>query len=1072
MSDQLTLHTLGGLSVRHDQPLSFGQRKTSALLVYLACNPRPHPREVLAEMLWEDRTQSQSLSNLRVVLTDLRHTVAEHICVTREAVSVNTESDLWLDADAFETRLAAAGDDAAQLEDALALYRGDFLDGFYIDSQGFEDWTLLERERLRFRAMETLDRLIASHLDDGDHAGGIARATQLLRMDTLREKTYRQLMQLLALSGERAAALAQYETCCRMLREELGVTPTPDTVQLYERISAGTLVEARQPVLAAQPVAAEPVSYLPAGPRHNLPVQSTSFVGREDDVTAILDRLAEPDCRLLTLVGPGGMGKTRLALTVAERLVDGFADGVVFVPLAPLAAPDGIMPAIATALDLPAMDTHFHQTQVPAEQQVANFLREKTMLLVLDNCEHVLDGIMVVDRMLATAPDVTVLATSRELLTLGWEWLYEVHGLLRPECDETGDILDYSAIRLFVERGRRVQPAFRLADERAHVITICQLVEGMPLGIEIAAAWLRAMPCDAIAAELLDLESPQRHAPERHRSLRVVFDHTWRHLTALERDTLMRLSIFRGGFTREAAEAVAQSTLPRLATLVNKSLLHCDRTTRRYGMHELLRQYAAEPLESEPDQKRDLLSRYVDYYAAFLQELAPEFQRGRNKTVRADTDNLLNALDWAMRLERLPALTVFLKYLFEGLCLHPTQFTDKTRLDILEPLSAQLEAMPASTERDIALGLTLVSTACWINDVRGPLVEQIQPLLERGLTLLGQHAGLDELALAYFRAVWACSPRAEEMITYCEHSLALWQRLEDEVGIAMLLERMGSLYFRRLFEPQRASALFQQALDIAQQTDNPYRSFKCAANLGNIKMLEGDVLAGKTFYEDGLEYLKSADNAPMHVWEIHNNLAYSYLALNEPEAAERAIRQAFDGARTAGYPLFLPTVYDTWGDINYACGEFSAAQAHYEQALNIWAGYDAYGEERVFALFKLAFAVLAMDDTAGARAYLRQGLTLVTGSGLSGQSEAVPNGILCAALLYAVQREYSCALEWFGVTAACQSPNKNTWAEACLRTQLEAEFGPAAVAVAIERGKDRELFEVAREVLAELERST
>ncbi len=663
MSEQLTLNTLGGLSVQLDgQPVSFGQRKTPALLVYLACNPRPHPREVLAEMLWEDRTQSQSLANLRVVLTDLRHTVGEYVCVTRETVSVNTESAIWLDADAFEAQLKAADEDFTQLKDALELYRGDFLDGFYIDSQVYEDWALLERERLRFRAMEALDTLINSHLDGGDYTNGIARATQLLRMDTLREKTYRQLMQLLALSGERAAALAQYQTCCRVLREELGVTPTPDTVQLYERISAGTLVEVRQPFSAVQSAVAEPVSYIPPRPRHNLPVQATSFVGREDDMAAILDQLADPDCRLLTLVGPGGMGKTRLALAVAERVVDDYTDGVVFVPLAPVASAGGVVMAIATALQIP-----FSHGQESAGQILFNYLEQKQMLLVLDNFEHLLDGAELAHQLLSAARQVTLLVTSREVLGLSWEWLYEVHGLSQPDGIEAAALEQYDAIRLFIERARRANPGFRWSDELDNIARIARLVEGMPLGIEIAAAWLRMLPCEAIATELLDLNFAQRDIPQRHHSLRILFDHTWTQLPPPQQCVLRALSVFRGGFSREAAEYVAGASLPILVALVHKSLVHFNPASRRYGFHELLRQYAFEKLGTSADEHQAVLDRHGTFFAELLSARESRLYGGVQLDTLLDADNIWMAWDWALAGHDLTAVGLMWQALF-ALC--------------------------------------------------------------------------------------------------------------------------------------------------------------------------------------------------------------------------------------------------------------------------------------------------------------------------------------------------------------------------------------------------------------------
>ncbi|MBN1200539.1 MAG: protein kinase [Anaerolineae bacterium] len=249
MSEVLQIQTLGGLAIECDgQPVTgFDSRKVQALLVYLACTGRTHPREVLAEMLWEERGQAQSLANLRVALTSLRQTVGPFVSITRETVSIDPTSDVWLDAAVFEDQVDAAGSDVARLLDAIDLYQGDFLAGFYVDSTLFEEWATRERERLRLRGMDALDTLITSYLDQGDYQAGIARATQILDMDPLREETHRQLMELLWYSGQRGKALEQYDICRQLLAEELGVAPTTATTALYDRIQAGETPGAPQP---------------------------------------------------------------------------------------------------------------------------------------------------------------------------------------------------------------------------------------------------------------------------------------------------------------------------------------------------------------------------------------------------------------------------------------------------------------------------------------------------------------------------------------------------------------------------------------------------------------------------------------------------------------------------------------------------------------------------------------------------------------------------------------------------------------------------------------------------------
>jgi len=1059
VGDTLEIQSLGGLTIlRNGTAIAeFDQRKVPALLVYLACAERPQSREVLAELFWEDRPQSQSQSNLRVALSNLRKTVGPFVDITRDTAGM-TDDDWQVDAFTFEERLAHAGKDLALLEEAIALYRGDFLEGFYIDSHGFEDWALLERERLRFRAMEALDRLIDCHVSQRNYTGGIATATRLLHLDPLREKTHRQLMHLLALSGEREAALGQYDTCRRMLADEFSVQPAPETTTLFQRIRAGELVPV--PVVVAETYTEpEPAPALESHrPRHNLPAQPTSFVGREPDIAAIIEQLEATDCRLLTLVGPGGVGKTRLALAVAERLVDAFAHGAFFVPLAPLVSPEGIVSAIATAVGF-----QFYQSPDSTEQQLLNFLREKEMLLVLDNFEHLLDGASIVDRILAAAPGVTVLATSREPLTLGWEWLYEVGGMLHPDAGQVDDLEGYSAVRLFVERARRVQPGFRLADESAHVIRICQLVEGMPLGIEIAAAWLRLMPCEAIAAELLDLESLQRDTPERHASLRALFDQTWQRLPASEHMALMRLSVFQGGFSHEMAETVAQTTLPHLATLVNKSLLHCDRASRRYSLHELLRQYAAEQLERLPDERNLLLERFVTAYAAFLCEQAPDMLRGQVQAVRDERDNLQHA--WTLVVQSgdlLLAKRASLRYWFFSM--GPNDMV--TYEGDFERAAAALRALPPSTERDSTLGQVLVLQAKALRLAHSSQDVRIQPLLDEGLTLLRASGTVGELAFALRTAGEPVGYNASRDLAYLEESLALWQQLGNTLEVAGCLDLMGNVYNWHLLDLPRAKSLFEQALALFRQENSLRGVFLSLMNLGLVAMTEGRPLVARQLNEEALHVARTLDDKD-GIATILNNLVYCAVSLGDGEAAEQYAQQALDVERELGNPRGMITVSDTLGDVRYLRGDYAGARTVYRECLERVVNNHLPEEDKAMPFSKLGFTATAVGDYTEAGTCFRIALELAVAARVSW---LVLDTLLGVAWLYHRLGKGDRALELFGVPAAVAYHDKHEQDEARLHAELEAEFGLEAVAEAIARGKDLDLLEVAREVLAELEK--
>ena len=390
--------------------------------------------------------------------------------------------------------------------------------------------------------------------------------------------------------------------------------------------------------------------------RHNLPAELTPFIGRQSELAELAQQVNDPNCRLMTILAPGGMGKTRLALRCAGAQLENFPSGIFYVPLAPLrsseysalSVAEFVVAAIGNALNFP-----FSGEAEPG-QQLLDYLREKVMLLVIDNCEHLLEGVTFLSDILAHAPQVKILATSRERLQLSGETTFVLGGLDFPERP-TSDALAYGAIRLFVETARRVQTSFALSEDNLeHVIRICQLVDGMPLGIELAAGWSKLLPPREIAEEIsrdLDmLASQQSDLPPRLRSARTVFEYSWNRLTASERDAFMKLSIFRGGMTREAAQAVTGASLTTLSGLVDKSLLW-HKPDHRYEIHELLRQYAREHLESSGEMEA-AQDAHCLYYLGFLSEREADI-KGRRQLpaldeIEADFENVRAAWDWAL----------------------------------------------------------------------------------------------------------------------------------------------------------------------------------------------------------------------------------------------------------------------------------------------------------------------------------------------------------------------------------------------------------------------------------------
>ncbi|MCZ7570278.1 MAG: NB-ARC domain-containing protein [Ardenticatenaceae bacterium] len=402
------LRLFGAVQVeREGKPVrGFKSRKALAVLSYLALQARPVSRSHLADLFWGEKTEARGRANLSWVLHRLATLLPGCLQVDRHSVQFRPGPRFWLDTVAF-VDLVAQGEPAA-LAAAAELYRGEFLAGLELEGcPEFETWLVVQRESWHQRATRVLQELIAYHTGRGEYRAGLRWAMRLLALDPWREEAHRQVMWLLARTGQRGAALAQYESCRRVLAEEFGAEPSQETQALYERILVA------------------PVR------RHNLPLQPTSFVGREAELEALARRLADPGCRLVTIVGPGGIGKTRLAIQAAAQHFDAFLHGVTFVPLTPVSSPEHVIPAVAAALGC-----SFYGREEP-KVQLLKYLGAKELLLVLDNFEHLREGTDLIVDLLEGAPEVKLLVTSRERLNLRAEWLFAIEGLAYPTSSRT-----------------------------------------------------------------------------------------------------------------------------------------------------------------------------------------------------------------------------------------------------------------------------------------------------------------------------------------------------------------------------------------------------------------------------------------------------------------------------------------------------------------------------------------------------------------------------------------------------------------------------------------------------------
>lgn len=604
------------------EPVTVSRRKALALLAYLAVTQSAHSRDALAALLWPEQETSRAYALLRNALWLLNQTrLGEWVTSTRHMIGLRPGPDLWIDVVEFRRALspcrthshpgvALCERGAAQLEEVVNLCQDRLLAGFTVDdSRSYEEWQYSEADVLSEELMGALDSLVDYFEQAGQPERALGYAQRQLSAQPLHEPAHRRVMRLRAAMGDRAGALRQFDECVRLLQEELSIYPCGETAALAEAIRTATVnAPATRPPRPSPPV--------------SLPKFRTPFFGREGDVKHLIELLTREDCRVVTLTGVGGSGKTRLAVEAARCGAPRFSEGVVFVPLAAVESAALAPAAIAEALDA----SRSHGSGVGGASLLDDLveqLRGRSILLILDNVEHLGRDVRWLQA-LADIPDgPRFLVTSRQQLDIDSEWVYPLEGLAYPEGERPGeDLREFPAVRMFLQAAKRSDARFDPSQEELESIGgVCRLLQGLPLGIELAASWSRTMTCPAIAEEIARglgfLSAKKTLAPRRHRSLRAAFEGSWALLDHPGRAAFRALSVFRGGFSAEAAERVTSTSLPTIASLVGKSLVRRS-SSDRFEMLEIVRQFAEERLQVLPEERARLAASHTGYYLALL----------------------------------------------------------------------------------------------------------------------------------------------------------------------------------------------------------------------------------------------------------------------------------------------------------------------------------------------------------------------------------------------------------------------------------------------------------------------
>lgn len=990
---------------------------------------RPIPRDELAEVLWGEGLPPTWTAGLRGVVSRLRATLAgvgltgpDILRSHAGCYQLQLPADVVIDTEHVEALLASALKavvDAPQRAQEGAAEAANMASRQFLPGAGGE-WVERQQASLaavRVRALEVLAEAASAA---GDAGTAVAAAEQAIALAPLRESAHQLLMAALAGAGNRAAALRAYEDCRRLLVEELGVDPAPDTYDLYVRL----LRDAPSGAVGTPAVAT------------NLPPDRTSFVGREGEIDELRQLLASQ--RLVTLAGPGGVGKSRLAVRLARAVLPEHVDGVWLVELAGLADPSLVPQQVLSVLGLP------EALPATATDALARHLAERSVLLVLDNCEHLVDACAALaDAILRNPSPARILATSREPLGVPGETTWRVAPLAAPVPGEEADLDDLlrnDAARLFVDRARAAAPDLDLRPAAGDIAHICARLEGIPLAIELAAARTRVLSPAQIAGRLDDhlqlLVGGPRAAPGRHQTLRAAIDWSFKALPPEQRSVFTTLSVFAGGCDLDAAEAVCgecrDGVVDALAALVDKSLVAIDRRgpRQRYRMLETLRQYAAERLAASEDvasARRRHLMWAVELVERGETKLQGEEQAAWLHMLDDEHDNLRAALDWAAedgRIEEGLRLAAGLVRFWE---IRGHLGQGRARLEAFASAAGGSPAMRAKAltaaavlaqrQGDIAGARRSYQESLVVQRARrdrigeatalhglanlavseGDLVtgsslfeENLAIARELGATRM-EAASLMNLGVvahaAFMRGHGDTKRAGSEAHEYYRQSLAAYEAMGDRYGQALALENLGTLTRLHFRDPEGARQLHEQSLVIRRELGDRLGIADSARYIALLAIGLGEIATARQLHEERLAIERELNNAG-HVAEALTDLGE--IALIEARLTDAgpyleealALYEAFNDRQS------LMRVLTHLGELSRRQGDHARSRSVLDRCLALTHELDNRHTE-AWTLTQLARLGRAEGDLAGALSRAREALAIAEEYQLSGVEAVV-----------------------------------------------------------------------------------
>jgi predicted ATPase/DNA-binding SARP family transcriptional activator len=929
---------LGALQVIVDnEPVdSLMSDKSRALLTYLAVEShRSHRRDHLAGMLWPNQPDKKSLHNLRQALSSLRKILQDDdhenkfFLVTRDSIQFNPNSNYELDVNNFDDLINKASkfykrDDKASrihfrsLNQAVNLYKGHFLDQFFLkEGFYFEEWSTLQREILSRKVLEALNILVEYYERKGDYYQALRCASRMVELAPWEENAHRIVMLQLALNSQWSAAADQYHSLTRYLKDEMGLEPTAETVQLFEEIrSINAKGETIQP------------RFTPT--IDQLPTFTTPFIGRQHELNEIADLLVDPHCRLLTIIGPGGIGKTRLAIEAAREQIASFRNGVYFVSLGDIHNEIHIIPSIANAVD------YNFPGQGTLKSQFLRFIRNKKMLLVLDNYEHLLEHTSIISDLLISSPGFVIIATTRERLRLQEEWLFPLAGLSYPNKGKNvWDLNEFDALTLFQVCAQKAGRDYKIpASDVPSIIHICQLVEGIPLAVELAAALTYTKSCQDIAAQLSKnfeiLSTSMRNVQSRQRSMLATMQYSWNLLSIEEKHSFSQLSIFLEDFDSEAANTIIGVESSMLTTLINKSLIR-NTSEGRYVLHRLLRQFAAEKLSKDESLRRSLEEKFCDYYVNFLSEQAPKLD-GKDQLealirINQNIDNVRKAWVLLISHEEFSDIDQIVDSIYRFHSIR-SLFSE-----CIELFKMALSAL-ADTHNQESLNNRILAR-------QGVLYQRLgkygiaKKYLEQGLTTFRCYGESKEIlfCLAQLGHTYIKTGNYKDVQPIAEEALDLAIDLEDQWGITSSYYLSGYAVYR-LGNIKQGKEYLEKSLYISRKSDRPRLSLSPLNALGDIACHQGDYTKAIQIYEECIELSKALGDeyrAGIHF----NNLGTVYHILEAYHEAESYYLESLHYCEKIGDLAGQAIALSNLGEIELTRKEFSESRRLFIEGLQI-----------------------------------------------------------------------------------------------------------------------------------------